>query len=387
MAETNRRSVLVLMHAWVGFIQGVQVGIARYFAEHPEWTWTRQFPLPSQIARLGVDHYDGVIAYAELAYLPQLKRMGVPVVNVSNSRDDYDLPAVFSDDAAVGQMAARHLSDLGLRHFAWAGPVATVYARQRKDAFVAALAGQGVTMDGLDIGSEAPVALDLPPGIDPTLLAWLRRVPKPIGIFGVSDEMASSVLRVARYAGIDVPQQVCVLGVDNDELLTQLSYPPLSSIALPTQQIGYESAKLLDRLMAGAPAPTKPILLDPVGVVSRQSTNLLAIADADVQTAIRYIRDSSHKRVTVKDLLDIVALNRRYFERKFKKHLGRTPLQEILRVRVERAKELLSGTDLSMAAIAKRSGFTNAEQLSTVFRRMTKTTPTLYRRGHRLREG
>ncbi len=381
----KRRSILVLMHSWVGFMHGVQMGIARYFAERPHWTWSRQFPFPSQLSRLGRDRYDGVIAYTEISYADTLRSLNVPVVNVSNAAE-YGLPGVYSDDVATGRVAAKYLSDLGLRNFAWVGREDITYSRQRREGFEIELAAQGYSSQRFTAQWEAVISIDHPPGIDPQMIQWLKRLPKPVGIFVSSDSWASDLLQVARYAGIDVPQEVCVLGVDNDELITQLSYPPLSSIVTPSPAIGYEAAALLERLMDGEPLPTKPILLPPGGVVPRQSTNLLAIEDADVQIAIRYIRESTHERVTVKDLLELVSLNRRYFERKFKKHLGRTPLQEILRVRVERAKDLLANGDLSMVAIARRSGFTNAEQLSTVFRKMTGTTPTTYRRGHRLRD-
>lgn len=380
------RSILILMHSWVGFIHGVQKGIAQYFNQHPEWMATRQSPFPAQIARLTVDSYDGIITYADQPYIEALQHLRIPVVNISNGSPGIGLPAVFPDDPMVGRLAAEYLKDLGLPYFAWYGRDDYMYSHQRREAFIHALARHEITVHQYPINPDAPAVSELPTGIDPNLLGWLQRLPKPIGIFATTDAWASDLLQVCRFAGIAVPQEICVLGVDNDELLAALSYPPLSSIELPTEAIGFESARLLERLMAGEAAPAQPILLPPVRVVSRQSTNLLAIADTDVATAIRHIRDSVQTGVTVTDLLRLVPMNRRYFERKFKKLLGRTPLQEILRVRVEHAKELLATTDLAISVIAKRSGFSSSEQLATVFRRMTGGTPTLYRRGHRLRE-
>ncbi len=167
---------------------------------------------------------------------------------------------------------------------------------------------------------------------------------------------------------------------------TRVAYPPLSSIALHAQKIGFEAARLLDHLMSGGKPPKAPILLPPEGVVTRQSTNLLAIEDPDVVAGVRYIREHVHQHITVRHLLEAVPVNRRYLERKFKEAIGRTPLQEIRRARLEKAKELLSATDLSMPAIARRSGFPNPERLANVFHDMTAITPTAYRRKFRLRD-
>ena len=384
--QQKNKAILILMHSWVGFIHGVQKGLSQFFAEHPEWMATHHSPFPAQVARLGKDHYDGVIAFADHPYYRQLQRLKTPVVNIANGIANIGLPAVFVDDAAVGRMAAQYLKDLGLRHFACLGSIDYVYARQRRRAFIDTLTGMNIHVHQASVSAGWTAVLSLPGGPEAEVLDWLRNLPKPIAIFGTSDAAASELLQLCRIAGIAVPQDVCVLGVDNDEYIATMSYPPLSSIELPTESIGYTAAQLLEKLMAGEAPPKEPILLQPVRVVSRQSTNVLAIPDADVVAAVRHIRDYVHESVTVSDLLRIVPLNRRYFERKFKRHLGRTPLQEILRVRVDRAKELLATTDLSMPAVARRSGFPTAEQLAIVFRRSTGTTPTLYRRSHQLRD-
>jgi LacI family transcriptional regulator len=194
------------------------------------------------------------------------------------------------------------------------------------------------------------------------------------------------MIDLCRHTGLRVPEDVCVLGVDNDELLTQISHPPVSSITLQTEKIGFESARLLDRLMRCPTTHKQVILVPPGGVIARQSTNLLAIEDQTVLTALRYIREHIHERISVEDLMEVIPVNRRFLERRFREHLGRTPLQEIRRVRIETAKKLLSETDLAMPAIARRSGFSNAERLSSVFHSMTGMTPTQYRRQFRLHD-
>ena len=183
-----------------------------------------------------------------------------------------------------------------------------------------------------------------------------------------------------------MPDSLCVLGVDDDELISRISHPPLSSIAIFGKKVGFEAARLLDDLMSGRPRHPASMVLPPGNVVARQSTNLLAIPDPDVLAAVQFIRDNIHKHITVSDVLQEVPVNRRYLERKFWTLMGRTPLQEIRRVRLELAKHLLLETDLSMPNIARRSGFRDAGRMACVFHQITGLTPTRFRRQFRLHD-
>jgi LacI family transcriptional regulator len=385
MASQIRR-VALLMHRWVGYLHGIQLGIAEYFLQRPEWVWT-QFPPRdvnlAELARLGAD---GIIAFVEAPYVSQLHALGIPIVDISNWLPEAHFPRVLPDDVAIGHLGAQYLMDLGLKHFGFVGPNATLFFQLRQQGFAARLAAEGHTFSVCSRTDSLPPGTSAPPGVNPAVLAWLLALPKPAGILGANDVFASEVLAICHRVGLRVPEDLCVLGVDNDELLTKVSQPPLSSISLQTPKIGFEAARLLDRLMAGAKPPDQPLLLPPIGVVSRQSTNLLAIADEDVLAAVRYIREHGHQQLSVRDLLHVVPVNRRYLERKFKEHLGRTPLQEIHRVRLDKARELLANTDLSMPAIARRSGFPNPERLANVFRAELAMTPTEYRRKFRLQD-
>jgi LacI family transcriptional regulator len=384
---------------WTGYLQGVQVGISEYFLQRPNWIWVPMNPSPGFTSRMIHEKPTGVIAFVEEPYREELRQLGVPVVDVSNWLPVATFPRVVPDDEAIGRLAAHYLVDLGLRHFAVAGIRPPFFARLRIKGFTEALAAHGFTVHSPESeesyislrfpgweeakGAAAPAS---PLGLDPKAIQWLQSLPKPVGIFATNDSSAMPILDNCRHAGLRVPEDICLLGVDNDELITKVTHPPLSSIALSTEKIGFEAARLLDRLIAGEVAPTDPVLLPPSGVVTRQSSNLLAITDPDVQTAVRFIREKIHTRPSVEDLLKVVPLNRRYLERKFRAHLGRSPLQEICRVRIETAKELLSATDLSMAAIARRSGFPNAERLASVFHAAVGATPTAYRRSFRLKD-
>lgn len=384
----NMRRVLVLMHTWAGYLHEVQMGVAEYKAQRPEWLCTRMLPVPEITADLHKMKFDGVIAYLEPEYVQTLRDLAIPVVDISNWLPQQGFPRVLPDDVAIGQLAARHLMNLGLKHFAVVGLKDAQFSHLRHKGFVETLAQEGFVAEELPrpCPLTLPESIESPPGIDRSFMAWMLQLPKPLGFFGTFEGIAAEVLEMCRHMDIQVPEAVCVLGVDNDELTATFTHPPLSSIALPTEKIGFEAARLLDRLMAGKRPPTKPICLAPVGVVTRQSTNLLAIPDPDVLAAVRYIREHIHQGITVEDVLSEVPTNRRYLERKFRQHLGRSPLEEIRNMRIAKAKELLSGSDLSMPAVARHSGFPNGERLATVFRQEVGITPTQYRRQFRLHD-
>ena len=195
------------------------------------------------------------------------------------------------------------------------------------------------------------------------------------------DIRARHVLDACRRAGLAVPDEVAVVGVDNDTFLGDLTDPPLSSVAPDTRRTGYEAAALLDRLMSGRERQRgQAIFVEPLGVVTRRSTDVLALGDADVSAAVRFIREHACDGIAVKDVLEQVPLSRRVLEGRFRKLLGRTPHDEIARIRLERVRQLLRETRLPLSDIAARSGFRTAEYLATAFRREFGTSPDAYRK-------
>ena len=226
------------------------------------------------------------------------------------------------------------------------------------------------------------------------------------------DFQAQQVLDACRQSRIAVPESVAVLGVDNDRLICELAEPSLSSIIQDTHATGYEAARLLDEMMdaqmqsitSTTVAPTAitlwtavsnrqtnhshetnhptdpPLLTKPLGIMVRESTDTLAIDDHEISEALQYIRRHAHANIRVADVLKTLSLSRRSLEHRFKKLVGRTPHEEIQRVRLNSVKRLLSETELSIAAIAERSGYEHGEYMTAVFRRVTGLTPTEYRR-------
>ena len=214
------------------------------------------------------------------------------------------------------------------------------------------------------------------------ILRWVNELPKPVGIFACYDNRGQQVLEACRAAGKCVPDDVAVVGVDNDPVRCGLSDPPLSSVIPDTRRVGYQAAELLDAMMSGRRVKPTPYLIAPLGVVTRKSTDALAIDDADVSAAARFIRDHACEPIGVKHVLRTVPISRRALERRFLGALGRTPHQEILRCRIDKARLLLSTTDLPIKAIAQRVGVGNAEYLSVIFKRIVGSTPASFRRQH-----
>ena len=321
---------------------------------------------------------DGVVTQVySRAFLRRVIKSGIKATNVSNFVPaGVELPTVLVDDVAVGRVAADYLHGRGFGNFAYYGARGTGFGRLRLAGFQRRLA---------ELGHEPLVYVDAGgPGTGDVLDAWVASLPTPIGLMGCNDEFAHRILLSCERLGIAVPESIAVLGVDDDDLLNSLVTPSLSSIRQPTDRIGFEAARLLDGLLRGEAPPPEPLLLEPGAVVTRQSTDVLAIDDAEVAAALAFIRQRGHEPIGVNDVLDHVPAGRRSLERRFRSLLGRTLLGEIQRVRVDRARALLSQTDLAMPQVAQACGFANASRFGVVFRKMTGDTPTAFRAGHRL---
>jgi LacI family transcriptional regulator len=211
------------------------------------------------------------------------------------------------------------------------------------------------------------------------LARWLRGLPKPVGIMASYDIRGQQVLAACRGAGLAVPDEVAVIGVDNDALLCELASPPLSSVIPNAHRAGYEAAALLDQQMAGKRVAATAHLIAPLGIAARQSTDVLAVDDREVARAVQFIREHACEGINVADVLRAVPLSRRVLEQRFQNLLGRTPREEILQVRLSRVKQLLGETDLPLYLVAERTGFEHVEYLSVVFKRETGRTPSRWR--------
>jgi LacI family transcriptional regulator len=377
------KNIALLIETSNAYARGLLLGIVAYMREHPAWSihlaeHGRGDRPPHWLADW---QGDGILARVETPSIARaLRRVTMPVVDMSAARLIPELPWFETDDAAIAQLAYEHLKECGFKRFAYCGDQRFNWSNWRSEHFQRAVRADGAPCFVFEASKKAP-ADDA--GLVDDLVRWLRRLQKPIGVMACYDLRGQQILDACRRARIPVPEQVAVIGVDNDEIVCELSYPPLTSIVPNTRRTGYEAAALLDILMAGHKAPGRTHLIPPSGVAARQSTDVLAVEDAHVAQAVRFIREHACQGINVSDVLKVVPQGRRLLESRFKRFLGRTPHDEIMRVQINRVKELLSETDLPLTEVAERTGFKHVEYLSVVFKKKAGMPPSGYRALHR----
>jgi LacI family transcriptional regulator len=369
----KRRSVALLVETSNAYARGLLAGIMAYVRQHKPWS----IYLP-ELGRGDVPprwRGDGIIARIETKAIARaVSRTGLPVVDVSAGRHIRSVPWVETDDAEIARLAVEHLLERGFRHLAFCGESRFNWSRWRAEHFRKLALKAGVSGDVYESSGRDPWTKE-----HNALLAWVRKLPKPAGIMACYDIKAQQLLDVCRENGVAVPEEIAVIGVDNDPLLCSLTAPPLTSVIPNTQRTGYEAASLLDRMMAGERIPPKGHLIPPIGVETRQSTDVLALADREIAAAVRFIREHACDGATIGDLLRVVPLSRRVMESRYRKSTGRTPHQDLVRFRIERVKQLLAETDHSLERIATLAGFDHPEYMSVAFKRETGTTPGKFR--------
>jgi LacI family transcriptional regulator len=319
-------------------------------------------------------------AYPEIAQL--VLRTGIPAVDLQEQVLGLGLPRIINDNEAIGRLAARHLMDRGFTHFGFIGHPGIGWSAGRREGFFRAAAaaghscheylGSGKTMRRYHQRSWEKEMDDV--------ARWVGALPKPVGIMACNDFRAVQLLDACRRAGVAVPEQAALIGVDDEKVACEMCNPPLSSVVPNALQIGYEAAAMLDSMMRGRKPHGRELLVPPSGIAERQSTGLMAITDPLVAEAMQLIRRHACDGINVDDLLRHLNVSRSALQRRFQKVLERTIHDVILTERLRKVKELLTETDLSLPIIADRSGFTHSEYLSTVFKQQTGKTISEYRR-------
>jgi LacI family transcriptional regulator len=386
---TPRPRVALMIESSTVYGRNLLQGITRYLRSHRSWSifleqrevdtappgWLRTWQGDGAISRWSDPRVADVF----------LER-GLAAVDVSDRREPFGLPRIHSDDRAIGRMAAEHLLERGFSSFASCGFSGERWAVRRTEAFLDALAGaghRGRVYESSWRGAGAHVRESEQARIG----QWLQSLPRPVGVMATNDVRGIDVLNACQTHGLRVPDEVAVLGVDDDVLLCEICSPPLSSIVPSIEQIGYEAAALLDGLMGGEPAGWDERLIPPLGVTTRLSTDVLSVGDREFATAVRFIRENACHGITVADVLDHVAISRSTLERNFRAHLGRSPQAEIRAVQLARARQLLAETDHPVHRIAELVGYVHVEYFNVVFRRESGETPGEYRRRVRSRDG
>ena len=380
--------VAVLIETSRAYGRGLLEGVARYNQEHGFWSMFFEphgldDPLPKWLSAW---KGDGVLVRINDRRMARAVRAAdVPAVDLRGRVPHLGLPFIGVDNFAVARLAFEHLRDRGFRDFGFCGVARGHYfpMDKRREFFRQLAERAGFPCRVFEPRGGWRRALAWEEEQD-QLAAWLERLPRPVGVMACNDDRGRQVLDACRRAGVLVPDEVAVVSVDNDTVLCNMADPPMTSIDVNAERIGYEAAALLDRLMRRPAARARAVSVEvpPRAVVARQSSDVLAVTDGHVAAALRFIRQHACDGIRVPDVLRHVGLSRSVLDPRFKAALGRTAKAEILRVQLERARQLLVDSRLPLEEVAARCGFSSAKYLGDVFFRTSHVRPGAYRQSH-----
>jgi LacI family transcriptional regulator len=408
--------VVLLMNPAAGYERGLFRGIARFAQHYGSWVFlpfweqgdmAKAMPLEVDLEtirsknsrnksksiaqvfkRLEVTGVIGRLVSSEI--IEAIFGLNLPTIGMDLSdgqladrRFLHRISEIRPDAHKVGRMAADHLLERGFRRFGFCGhPKAPNWSRMRSEGFRERLQEAGFDCDFY----KPPQTRSVPFWHQeyPMVKSWLESLHKPVGVMACNDIRGRQVIEACALGAMHVPNDVAVIGADEDSLISELSNPPLSSIALNGEQGGYRAAELLHQMMLGEVKARQCILVEPLWVTPRLSTDVIAIEDRDVARAVHYIRENARRPIRILDIVDHLGVSRRALEIRFHRSLGWSIREEIERVRIEFAKQLLAETDLPVWKIAENTGFSGEDYLGKVFRRVADTTLAQYRRDHRV---
>jgi LacI family transcriptional regulator len=343
-------------------------GIAKYSRLHGPWTfYWEPGGLDEVFPRLKNLNADGIIM-RDSERLEEVLRLGFPVIVFGHNLERIpNFIPVITDSRNIGKMAAEHLLNCGFANFAYCGFDDISWSIERSVSF-----RNNITKAGFETSlykQPAPYKKLTWEKEQHFLVEWLMELPKPVGLMTCNDDRSQQVVQACKIANLKVPEDVAIIGVDNDELICDLSDPPLTSVALNFERAGYEGAQILDRLMEGKQVNVKEITIYATHIVTRQSTDITAIEDVDVANAISFIRNHARESVRVDDVVNAIPLSRRVLEKRFRKHLNRSILEEIRRVRTNQISQLLVETNMTISQISISLGFNGDEHIARYFRK------------------
>lgn len=356
-------------------------GIINYSRLHGSWKFYRTPPFyiensagAKTLAHLKEIEADGIITQGT----SEVIALGLPAICIDIRTKIPGLPIVTGDNSASANMAAAHLIERGLRNFAFCGYNGIDWSDERSENFTRFLTKEGFTVKQYQQSSSSRQRLwknerDM-------LAQWLKTLPKPIGIMACNDDRAAQVAEACRLADIRVPDEIALIGVDNDELVCELCDPPLSSVVFNFERAGFDAAALLDKMMHDKKNYPETITVKATHVATRHSTDILAIKDRQVADAIRFIQNNARNMIQVDEVAFSVALTRRVLEKRFRNELGRSVHEEIVRIRMELAARMLLETNMSIANIATVFGYSEINNLARCFRKVKGMNPLTFRK-------
>ncbi len=382
-------SVLLVLPWNSGVARLISRGIYTYCFPGHEWDIQWSNLSVADIEKHRVLRIDGLIGFLGRDDLASAaKALRVPLINLHGGRPFMKIPQVGVNDREIGIMAARHLMDCGYKSFAYVGIPGIDFSVQRLGGFSQELKNRGYSVSVFNPTAKyakPPGRAFEKEGLREPLYRWVHGIQQPCGVFCVNDVWARNLSMVCRYAQINVPEQIGILGADDDDIHCLGAYPPISSIQQPFEQVGYEAARMLDQLMNKKPTGAMRMDLPPSGITVRQSTNVLLMEDHQIASSLRFMHEHALTSIEVDQAARHAGLSRRLFERRFKATVGRSPGQEIVRLKIEAAKERLRTTDQTLQQIAEEIGFTSGIYLSEIFKNKTGLSPGAYRRQFRTR--
>lgn len=379
---TDVHHVALLIETARSYGRGVLRGIRRYLSAHGPWSvYVELRALDSKTpAWLKGWKGDGIISRTGSQTMADaIAATGVPTVEMRSTRLKHDFHFVGVDNRAIGQMVTEHLLDRGFRRFAIYGIESEDYFEERCKNFVASVAAAGFPCEIY----QSPGHREIPANWErhqQHVADWVRKLPKPIGVMACTDQLGFWFLDACKRAGASVPEEVAVVGCENDESLATMSIPPLSSVQFNAEKTGYEAAAILDSMMQGNMPTHRQTLVPPLGIVVRQSSDIVAVVDKEIAECLRFIRENAPYGLTVNDVLREIPMSRAALDQRMRTAIGRTVKAEILRVQLEHVKQLLADTDLSLFQIADRTGFKHPQYMAELFKKKFSKTPGAYRK-------
>lgn len=363
-------------------------GIYQYARLHaPHWELLHADPNVAALTDVKTWGLEGIIGILGRSDLSEAGKAAAPYcVNIHGGEVFSGLPQIGISNRAIGEVAADYFMTLGFTHFAYFGLPGQDYSDGRWDGYRTRLAEHDFTASQFEnpkIKKQPIVPLNYEPLVQDEFEQWLINQPKPLALFIVDDLRSSLIYQTCRRLNLIIPDDVAILGVNDDDIYCYKTNPPLSSIWLPFRVVGYRAAQMMAQMLSSGEIPTEPILLEPGGVTERASTAIISIEDKKVIEALRFISENAGNRITVDQIAKAVGLSLRVLEKRFSTHLNCSPQTELRRAQIEIAKNALRETDLTIEEIADIAGFSSGNYLSQTFKKLVGQTPGIYRRSHR----
>ncbi len=361
------------------------LGIAKYANLYTNWVLQKNDPFyrKTQIASykyLLKKQFDGIFIAGELyeKWKPHFKNSDTPLVISAH----YDIvpgkPNVVGNWEKNGRMAAEHLLSCGLKNFGFCGFSEFCWSRSREEGFLKAVKEAGHSAESIHLKPKLKTSSE--DREYKNITDWLKSLPKPAGIMACNDDLGKEILEICKMADLKVPDEIAVIGSDNDQLICNLCHPTLTSIDNSSEKAGYDAARIMDNIMNGREKMgEKNIVVEPLRIVTRQSTNTLAIGEPNIINAINFIRQNAFRPITVQEVADATYVSKRVLQRKFKKYLDRSIHYEILKTRYELVEKALLETNMSISQIAKKLKFSGDQNLARFFKKMRGITPREFR--------